>query len=153
VADELAFVIGRLSLVDAHSAEAEDLLSQCIYRGDDPSRRAAALAIYDNQDNWLLGARRSGLLVGLVGLCPKADYLEIRHIAVRADLRRKAIGRRIIEKTRQSYPKETLFAETDKDAVGFYRQCGFSCKSIGEKYPGTERFECTLAPAPIARSV
>lgn len=35
-----------------------------------------------------------------------------------------------------------LVAETDADAVGFYRHSGFEVMSLGEKYPGTERFSC-----------
>jgi hypothetical protein len=37
-----------------------------------------------------------------------------------------------------------LEAETDSDAVGFYRSCGFTVLSLGEVYPGVERFRCTL---------
>lgn len=33
-------------------------------------------------------------------------------------------------------------AETDADAVEFYRKYGFKIKSLGEKYPGVERFLC-----------
>lgn len=36
-------------------------------------------------------------------------------------------------------------AETDKDAVGFYKKNGFTITSLGEKYPGVERFDCTLS--------
>lgn len=35
-------------------------------------------------------------------------------------------------------------AETDKNAVNFYRKIGFNITSLGEKYPGVERFKCTL---------
>ena len=31
-------------------------------------------------------------------------------------------------------------AETDKEAVEFYKKIGFQVKSLGEKYPGIERF-------------
>ena len=37
-----------------------------------------------------------------------------------------------------------LTAETDADAVGFYQRCGFEVESLGELYPGAERFRCTL---------
>lgn len=36
-----------------------------------------------------------------------------------------------------------LDAETDADAVDFYRRCGFAVESLGERYPGVERFRCT----------
>ncbi len=35
-----------------------------------------------------------------------------------------------------------LYAETDADARDFYQQCGFSVSSLGERYPGVERFSC-----------
>ncbi|MGG4554653.1 hypothetical protein ABEX11_20625 [Paenibacillus humicus] len=35
-------------------------------------------------------------------------------------------------------------AETDKDAVDFYRRLGFNITSLGQKYPGVERFQCSL---------
>ncbi|WP_157685573.1 hypothetical protein [Paenibacillus donghaensis] len=38
----------------------------------------------------------------------------------------------------------TLTAETDQEAVGYYRKNGFLVMCLGEKYPGTERFECVL---------
>jgi ribosomal protein S18 acetylase RimI-like enzyme len=46
----------------------------------------------------------------------------------------------IIEKHSLSY----VCTETDKDAVGFYRNYGFEITSLGEKYPGVERFLCNL---------
>ncbi|EOW9527377.1 GNAT family N-acetyltransferase [Bacillus cytotoxicus] len=33
-------------------------------------------------------------------------------------------------------------AETDCEAVEFYRKCGWGITSLGEKYPGVERFQC-----------
>ena len=35
-------------------------------------------------------------------------------------------------------------AETDIEAVDFYKKIGFQTVSLGEKYPGVERFKCTL---------
>lgn len=37
-----------------------------------------------------------------------------------------------------------LEAETDDEAVEFYKKIGFQVKSLGEKYPGVERFYCYL---------
>lgn len=38
-----------------------------------------------------------------------------------------------------------MTAETDAEAAGFYRACGFQVRSLGEKYPGVERFACFWA--------
>ena len=41
-----------------------------------------------------------------------------------------------------------IVAETDHDAVGFYAANNFAITSLGEKYPGVERFQVHLrAPA------
>ena len=37
-----------------------------------------------------------------------------------------------------------ITAETDRDAVEFYWSSGFKVTSLGEKYPGVERFLCEL---------
>ncbi len=36
----------------------------------------------------------------------------------------------------------TLVAETDRDTLNFYQKNGFVVISLGEKYPGVERFKC-----------
>jgi hypothetical protein len=36
-----------------------------------------------------------------------------------------------------------IVAETDEESVQFYRNIGFIIRSLGEKYPGVERFLCT----------
>lgn len=37
-----------------------------------------------------------------------------------------------------------LEAETDDEAVEFYKRIGFQVRTLGEKYPGVERFHCYL---------
>jgi len=127
-----------------HASDTAEVLSQCIYEGFRPERRAAAVAIYDSPSSQLIGAWKNGTLVGIVGLLPRADHTQIRHIAVRNGYRREGIGKRLIQHACSLCEGSQLTAETDKDAVGFYRKCGFSVESLGEKYPGTERFKCTL---------
>ena len=48
----------------------------------------------------------------------------------------------MIDKLIQIYSVKLVSAETDKDAVNFYKRYGFSIISLGEKYPGVERFYC-----------
>lgn len=93
----------------------------------------------------VLGTILEGELVGFIGLrFESRESAEIRHIVVRADLRGQGIGETLITAARRKYSLATVWAETDKDAVGFYRRCGFVVDSLGEKYPGVERFRCTL---------
>lgn len=71
-----------------------------------------------------------------------ASRCEIRHIAVGVDCRSSGIGSRMIEEVIKRHEVQEIFAETDVDAVGFYRKIGFNIKSLGEKYPSRERFYC-----------
>lgn len=72
---------------------------------------------------------------------------EILHIAVEPAQRRHGVGRMMIALLVADAGLCELVAETDRDAVGFYRRCGFAVQSLGEKYPGVERFLCTWTQA------
>ena len=63
-----------------------------------------------------------------------------------ARLRGRGIGRRLLTEVLAAVGATELVAQTDTDAVGFYRACGFAVSSLGEMYPGVERFECTRRP-------
>lgn len=80
--------------------------------------------------------------LGIVGFRRVGDSAEILHIAVDEQKRNRGIGRKIIDKLLALEKLTELVAETDRDAVGFYRRYGFSIHSLGEKYPGVERFYC-----------
>lgn len=71
-----------------------------------------------------------------------ASRCEIRHIAVAGNCRDRGIGSRMIEQVIKLHGIQEIFAETDVDAVDFYRKSGFNIKSLGEKYPGRERYYC-----------
>ncbi|WP_113928902.1 GNAT family N-acetyltransferase [Bacillus sp. P14.5] len=69
---------------------------------------------------------------------------EIKHIAVSPKHRNKSVGSKMINFILDKYSFATVLAETDSDAVNFYKNYGFKITSLGEKYPGVERFQCTF---------
>ena len=82
-----------------------------------------------------------GEIVGCIGIeFSSLIECEIKHIAVSSVQRGKGIGSKMINYITEQYP--IISAETDNDAVGFYRDFGFDITSLGEKYPGVERFLC-----------
>ncbi|KAB7672251.1 GNAT family N-acetyltransferase [Bacillus sp. B1-b2] len=89
----------------------------------------------------LFGFELQGEIIGCIGI-EKIRFNEcvIKHIAVSLEHRGKGIGSRMIEFLSEEFTLIT--AETDKDAIDFYRKYGFSITSLGEKYPGVERFLC-----------
>ena len=72
--------------------------------------------------------------------------MEILHIAVDERKRHQGIGRRLIDAAVALESPREVQAETDHDAVEFYEHYGFSIQSLGEKYPGVERFQCRWQP-------
>ncbi|MBX8945529.1 MULTISPECIES: GNAT family N-acetyltransferase [Lysinibacillus] len=84
-------------------------------------------------------------IVGCIGIVKReANQCEIKHIAVSPAYRGKGIGREMIRYVEEHHVFSSIYAETDQDAVIFYKNNGFHITSLGEKYPGVERFGCLL---------
>ena len=73
-----------------------------------------------------------------------ANKARICHIAVVPQYRYKGIALQMIKDVLRLHQLTYVEAETDKEAVEFYKKIGFQVKSLGEKYPGVERFQCYL---------
>ncbi|MEH6945229.1 GNAT family N-acetyltransferase [Bacillus sp. JJ722] len=90
----------------------------------------------------LFGLVKENNIVGCIGIELNAKICEIKHIAVAPEERSNGIGSRLIKFLFGKFSLTTIIAETDKDAVEFYRNLGFKVTSLGEKYPMVERFLC-----------
>lgn len=92
----------------------------------------------------LYGMAKGQIFIGCIGIeLISAGIGEIRHIAVSPSERGKKTASRMIEFVCREHSLQTITAETDEDAVGFYKAYRFEVTSLGEKYPGVERFHCT----------
>ncbi|GKW46995.1 GNAT family N-acetyltransferase [Planococcus sp. NCCP-2050] len=81
--------------------------------------------------------------IGCIGLEFSSLYnAEIKHIAVDPSQRGNKVASKMVDFVYQQYLLSTISAETDKEAVEFYKRYGFAITSLGEKYPGVERFQC-----------
>jgi ribosomal protein S18 acetylase RimI-like enzyme len=102
---------------------------------------------YQTEPTWrLFGYRHRGAIVGCLGLeLSSQDQVVIRHIAVAPTWRGHGIGKALIRYAIRTLAVRYIVAETDCEAVEFYRRCGFAVQSLGEIYPGTERFLCSYS--------
>lgn len=128
--------------MQASQPEIKELLSYSVF--PDPEAVDEAAESYQSGDSRLFGYEEDGLLLGVIGFDVKEYELIIRHLAVLPENRGKGYGRGLIlELLLEVQPKpERVIAETDEEAVNFYRSIGFEVYSLGEKYPGVERFRC-----------
>jgi len=70
-----------------------------------------------------------------------SGILYIANIAVAEDCRRAGIGREMIHELLDRYHLP-IELETDDDAVGFYRKCGFTAAELVKN--GVKRWKCRL---------
>lgn len=95
------------------------------------------------QNRRLYGMIFENEIVGCIGIEFVSPFkCEIRHIAGNPNSRNQHIGSNMIYFVIEQFQLDSIFAETDKDAVNFYSSTGFTITSLGEKYPGVERFHC-----------
>lgn len=105
----------------------------------------SALKEYKEQDSMTLyGFEDEEQLVALIGIEKQNQEVQIKHLAVLPENRLKGYGRGIISEMISAVKPEVVTAETDEEAVDFYRNIGFIVYSLGEKYPGVERFRCVF---------
>lgn len=124
-----------------------DLIELCVF--PDPDKVEAVLKTYEqNPGDELWGYESEAEVVGIIGFRKHGKEIEILHIAVHPELRGAGFGRgMILELIHQEQP-DVVKAETDEEAVDFYRNIGFVIESRGEVYPGVERFTCTYETHP-----
>ncbi len=113
------------------------LMSYSLYSSEE-EKLNRILKAYSSKEKSLFLCFIDHQLIGLIGFDLGGTIL---HIAVDPAFRRRGIAREMIHKNSKNFSE--IKAETDKEGIGFYKACGFKVESLGEVYPGTERFKCT----------
>ena len=101
-----------------------------------------------DQEAWHLLLRSEGELAGYLRLIPMA--IRIGRVAVASQLRRRGLGRRLMEEglrfCRESYPAQDIILAAQLDLVSFYSSFGFAV--ISEPYDdfGVMHVEMKMRP-------
>ena len=96
-----------------------------------------------NRNRNLYGLKQNETFIGCIGIETKeSGELEIIHLAVSPNARKAGAGKALVDWISRKHYPNVIVTETDNDAAGFYRKQGFNIDSLGEKYPGVERFIC-----------
>ena len=88
-----------------------------------------------------------GRIVGLASYAAGGRHSALRYLAVDSTYRGNGIGRRLVYAVRDRAPRVALIAETDDDAVAFYRRTGFAVTALPRdpRWPHVQRYRCVLA--------
>lgn len=102
------------------------------------------------EESWESQAMAPGTPIACIGLEPTSnpDEAVITSLAVLPDWRGQGFGRALIFGACEHLGLRAVEAETDAEAVDFYRVLGFAVESLREQYPGVERFRCRLELSP-----
>lgn len=102
-----------------------------------------------------LGVFEHGILVAFAAFAGASatsqadDPVQLEYLATREDAQGRGLGAQLINAIRESHPSHAIRAETDDDAVNFYRRLGFSVREADApdpRWPERRRYICTLEP-------
>lgn len=127
--------------------ELSEIYGACLYRAAPEDCRAALLAHLMKPAVCCFAALDGNRPVGLLTVQQTLERAEILGIAVHPAGRGQGVGRAMILRAQSDLAPLPLTAETDDDAVNFYRRCGFACEAFSRAFPdGTvRRWRCILA--------
>lgn len=94
----------------------------------------------------LFGGIYRSQLSAFVAFDTDTDPVTIEYIAVDENAQGHGFGTALVREVQQHSLHRTLYAETDDDAVEFYRRLGFTVRA-GEadpRWPTRQRYECWL---------
>lgn len=100
------------------------------YQADDKSK------VYAYSEN--------GEYKGIIVFKTEDNTAEILDIAVKPEYRKHGIGKSLIDFIFTQFPIDNITAETDDEAVGFYKKCGFAVTPVRE-FCDTKRYFCKLS--------
>lgn len=88
--------------------------------------------------------KNSEKYIGIVVFVTENGTAEILDIAVKPEYRKHGIGRKLIDFIFNRFPVDTIIVETDDEAVGFYKKCGFALTPTAA-IEDTARYFCKLS--------
>jgi Ser/Thr protein kinase RdoA (MazF antagonist)/GNAT superfamily N-acetyltransferase len=102
-----------------------------------------ARAHYESGEWTFIGLRDANSVVACAGAeWFDSETIGIRSIAVAPEWRGQGLGRMLLGALTERFGTHRIVAETDDDAVDFYRRCGFTVEDAAPKF-GRPRYWCT----------
>lgn len=128
-----------------HDKHILDIISLSQYMPTEEKLNSLADKYETDADVFAFACNINGITCGVIILKRLInDEYEIMSIATPPSVRSKGVASKLITFALKNLKCSIVKAETDDDAIEFYRKYGFQIVSLGEKYPNTVRYLCTL---------
>jgi ribosomal protein S18 acetylase RimI-like enzyme len=122
-------------------AQFMDLLAYSVFPDED--KLISTVNEYESNHNFeIYGYMEEQEVIAVIGVENIETSVYIHHLSVHPDYRGLGYGRGVLMELIDYKKPEQLIANTDEEAVDFYRSVGFSISSLGEIFPGAEKFRC-----------
>ena len=150
----------KFKLINKHdsktSEEIKSLLKKAMYLPTDekmedviknfiPSNSSEFSLYLALSENTMHTAITESNIVGMIALQNTQSKIVIHYISSKEELRGRGIGLQMIHFLQKQFSK-SIEAETDDDAVEFYRKCGFSISQLNSNKYDSTRYLCELIP-------
>lgn len=136
----ISFANVKASLFDP---EVLTLLAPSVYNPTSERLKDRAEKYSADKNTFVYACKTGGIYVGIVVFRMENNTAEILDIAVKPEYRKHGIGKSLIDFIFTQFPTDNITAETDDEAVGFYKRCGFTITSVGE-VSSIKRYFCQL---------
>ena len=139
---EIKDVKGSLFL---ESSAAFEIYSQCMYKATFEEYKAEIAGLSARSDIHIFAVICQGDYAGMIVLERQADNTAvIIGIAVKKALQRRGIGQFMVQRASGLLQADRIIAETDDEAVEFYRKSGFGTTKFIRHFPDGDavRYDC-----------
>ncbi|NLK96323.1 MAG: GNAT family N-acetyltransferase [Clostridiales bacterium] len=137
-------------IIEAKSLlKTKDLLpifAESVYNPTEERLNNRADKYITNQSTAIFAIKNNDTYKGIIILdINNIKEITILEIAVTNNCQKSGIGSSLINHCIKTFKPNDIVAETDDDAVGFYKKLGFDILSLGDKYRvGITRYRCIL---------
>ena len=130
-----------------NSIDCFNIYSACMYLPTYETFYEKANLMMDDKDVYIFGFQKNDKINGIIAIkLNENNSAEIIGIAVDSSCRKQGIGKQLITYAMIIFNISELFAETDDDAIMFYKQCGFKTEEYYKSYKNGifKRYKCNL---------
>lgn len=126
---------------------AYSIYSQCMYNPTEEKYRERMEQILQDKSSFIYFCFQDDIMCGIISLRILKNQSEILGIAVSQDYQQQGVGSFMVRQIIKDKQILKLYAETDDEAVEFYRKCGFDIHAKNKKYGNKNiiRYDCFLA--------